>query len=126
MIVDKEDHQTINFPITSAANGGSADMTPDAITSFIQGHAWKFAKTMPRSPHWYIAKEKCRSAAEFEGMVLHICKFGFKEMYQGWHYTVFVWQTPDQDEPWKYWTMGYPLDQTIIINRTYVNSGKRR
>ena len=70
------------------------DLTPNAITSFIQGHVWKFAKTMPQNPHWYVVKEKCRSAEEFERMVIHIRMFGYKEKFKGLYYTVFDWQTP--------------------------------
>jgi len=123
MTADKSDLQTTNLISTIWAIGGSADMTPDAITSFIQGHAWKFAKTMPQNPHWYVVKEKCRSAAEFEAMVIHIRKHGRKEKFKGHYYTVFDWQMPKElglplpwSEPAKMWSMGYPVDQTIIIN----------
>ena len=98
-----------------------AFMRPEEITSFITGHDWTFAKTMPQNPHWYVVKEKCRSQVEFERMVIHIRRYGYREKYAGRWYTVFNWQTPSETEPYKYWTMGWPLNQTIIINRKPVS-----
>jgi len=42
------------------------DMTPDEITSFIEGHDWRFARTTPEIPHSYVVKNTCRSSEEFE------------------------------------------------------------
>ncbi len=99
------------------------DMEPSSITSFVASHVWKFAKTQPTNPHWYVVKEKCRSAEEFERMVIHIRKFGYKEKFKGHYYTVFQWQVPKElgpplpwSEPAKMWSMGWPVNQTIIIN----------
>lgn len=100
-------------------------MEPSAITSFIGAHDWRFAKSMPDKPHWHVVKRNCRSAEEFERVVIHIRKFGYKEKFQGRYYTMLDWQTPDQDEPWKYWTMGWPVDQTIIINRTLLSHDEK-
>ena len=96
-------------------------MTPEQITSFVTGHTWKFAKTMPQNPHWYVVKEKCRSQSEFERLVIHIREHGYKEKYAGRWYTVFAFSVGDTGElPWrepcKMWTMGWPVDQTIILN----------
>jgi hypothetical protein len=60
------------------AGQGCLDMTPGEITSFIEGHAWRFARTMAHIPHSYVVKEKCRSALEFERFVVHIRRHGYR------------------------------------------------
>lgn len=78
---------------------------------------------MPQNPHFYVVKKDCRSAEEFKKLVIHIRKFGYKEKFKGSYYTVFAWQTPSElglplpwSEPCIMWSMGWPVDQTIIIN----------
>jgi len=84
---------------------------PEEIKQFIENIIWTFAKTMPDWPHEYIVKEKVDNALFIE-TVMHIRKYG----YQGWFYEKPI--TYFKEDALIYWTMGNPVDETIIINRT--------
>ena len=65
---------------------------------------------MPQNPHWYtLRKENPQDG--FEGFVTFIRENGYREEFQGHWYVKF-----DLDG-WSYWTMGAPLEETILINR---------
>jgi integrase len=91
------------------------DMAPEEITSFIDGHDWRFAKTMPHIPHWHVVKERCRDPQEFERFVMHIRRHGYRAKFGSRYYTYLDW--PVDGVVHQFWTMGEPLDRTIIINR---------
>ena len=63
------------------------DLTEIEITSFIEGHARRFARTMAHIPHSYVVKEKCRSALEFERFVVHIRRHGYRQKFGRAYYT---------------------------------------
>lgn len=90
-------------------------MTPEEITSFIAGHAWRLAKTMPHIPHSYVVKKNCRSEEEFERFVMHIRRHGYRAKFGKREFVYFDW--PVEGVIHCFWTMGEPLDKTIIINR---------
>lgn len=91
------------------------DMTPVEIASFIEGHPWRFARTMAHMPHSYIVRAKCRSEEEFERFVMHIRRNGYRGKFGRAYYTYFDW--PVDGVVHQFWTMGAPLAATIIINR---------
>ena len=86
------------------------------ITQILESKAYRFAKTMPESPHFYTLKREWDNPKEFEKAVSYIRENGQKELWQdGQHYTyLYV-------NGWKYWTMGSPASETILINRTEDN-----
>ncbi|MDL2238521.1 hypothetical protein LJC56_11980 [Christensenellaceae bacterium OttesenSCG-928-K19] len=91
-------------------------MTLETIQKFISSQQWIFAKTMPQNPHWYVCKDKLPSTEDkqiFELFVQYIRDNGIAELYQGKKYICWY------HEGYKYWTMGAPLENTIIINRAY-------
>jgi hypothetical protein len=90
-------------------------MTPDEITAFIEGHDWRFARSMPEAPHSYVVKKNCRDPDEFERFVMHIRRHGYRQRFGGAWYTYFDW--PVDGVLHQFWTMGEPLERTIIINR---------
>jgi hypothetical protein len=92
-----------------------SDMTRTEIEAFIAGHDWRPAKTMPHIPHSYVVKAKCRDALEFERFVMHIRRHGYKGKFGKTTYVYFDW--PVDGIVHQFWTMGAPLDITIIINR---------
>jgi len=89
-------------------------MTEHEIELFILSHNWKFAKTMPTIPHWYVVREQCRNDLEFCRFVMHIRKYGEVRPWHKYRHTYL-----DIGE-YSYWTMGSPIDETIIINRAYL------
>ncbi len=78
---------------------------------------WKFAKTMPKYPHWYLMRT-IENDALFSRFVMHIRKHGHLE-----HFCWFHGSTKEQVcscsshktfvkfdyQSYTYWTMGYPL-----------------
>lgn len=87
-----------------------AGSLPVALREFIDSAHWTFAKTMPEWPHEYIVRERVDEDL-FVRLALHIREHG----YQGRFYQKPI--TYFDDRGMVYWTMGAPLDETIIINR---------
>ena len=83
---------------------------PNDLIEFIQSVHWAYAKTMPKWPHEYIVREQVDEAL-FVKLVKHIREYG----YDGKFYTKTI--TYFDHEGMTYWTMGAPVDETIIINR---------
>jgi hypothetical protein len=86
-------------------------MTDDEIRTFIDAHEWTFAKTMPQIPHWYMLKRKARSEEDFAAFVQEIRFRGVARQFGSKSFTYL-----DLDG-WTYWTMGAPIEETILINR---------
>jgi hypothetical protein len=80
------------------------------LRDFIATSKWTFAKTMPEWPHEYIVRERVDENL-FLQLVRHIRAHGYEGKFYQESYTYF-----DHDGM-AYWTMGEPLEETIIINR---------
>jgi hypothetical protein len=80
------------------------------IKDFIEAEGWTFAKTMPEWPHEYLVKEQVDPDL-FEATVRHIREHGFEGQFYQKAITYFA------EDGTLYWTMGAPLEKTIIINR---------
>jgi hypothetical protein len=80
------------------------------INSLIERSHWIFAKTMPYNPHYYMLRKEADDA-EFVRFVELIRNYGYRQMYEGY------WYTQLNVYDWFYWTMGAPIDGTILINR---------
>jgi hypothetical protein len=89
-------------------------MTPGEVQKFIDNSRWKYAKSMPQMPHWYTLRACAPDESEFERFVLHIRAVGYKEKFGR------TWYTYLNVGEWKFWTMGSPLDQTVLINRAKI------
>lgn len=74
-----------------------------------------FAKTMPENPHWYTLKKSWEDPELFEKLVMFIRKNGVREKYKRSWYVCYYY------EDFKYWTMGWPADQTTLINKASKN-----
>ncbi len=81
------------------------------IINFVNNEKWTYAKTMPEWPHEYIVREKVNEKL-FLDIVLHIREFGYSGKFYSKTMTYF-----DQDG-FSYWTMGAPIEETMILNRT--------
>lgn len=90
------------------------DMTDDELFSFVNAHEFRFAKSMPKMPHWYVVRENCRDDQEFCRIVMHIRKHGVPKPF--WKKTYIYLVIGD----FEYWTMGNPLWDTTILNRAIV------
>ena len=72
---------------------------------------WTFAKTMPKNPHEYTLKKNWPNKDKFEQLVIYIRAVGKTEKFGGRDYQYLYL------DGWKYWTMGAPISETILINR---------
>ena len=95
-------------------------MTIKEASEFLKSLRWQYAKTYPTAPHEYTclewkpdAKQQMVDFAEF------IQNNGYKEQF--YSKTFIVLQIGDM----KYWTMDFPLENTDLINRTYVDDSKK-
>lgn len=80
----------------------------------VENKNWIFAKTMPQNPHWYILRKNMDDKL-FSEMVLAIREHGEIETYWKSRYTVL------NVNGCKYWTMGAPLEETILINKKIIS-----
>ena len=89
----------------------------DRVRLFLGNIDSRFAKTMPRIPHWYCVVHPSKRETDpqlredFEYVVHFIRHYGYKGEFGKTRYTYF-----DLDG-WKYWTMGDPVEATLILNR---------
>lgn len=85
----------------------------DAMRAFIGSVRWIFARTMPQTPHWYTLRKE-NPQEGFETFVMFIREQGYEKQFGNARYTYL------DDDGWSYWTMGAPLEKTILINRARI------
>ena len=83
---------------------------PTELRTFVNEQSWTYAKTMPECPHEYIVRERVDEEL-FERLVQHIRALGYDGKFYRKTITYF------DEGGMVYWTMGAPLEETIIINR---------
>ena len=89
------------------------ELNCDKLRENISRCQWTFAKTMPFAPHEYIVKNKCPlTTEEFEYFVNMQREHGVKERW-GKYNNLYLYI-----DDYKYWTMGAPLEETTVINRS--------
>jgi hypothetical protein len=99
-------------------------MTLGHATVLIDSIEWTYAKTMPYVPHWYVVRDRDLSSDDFEALVRFLRSSGRIGLWgrrprstvledgrivEGLIYC-------DVGE-FRYWTMGWPIDEETIINR---------
>jgi hypothetical protein len=83
---------------------------PEDLRRFVTDEQWTYAKTMPDWPHEYLVRKRVDEKL-FERTVMHIRSNGLEGRFYQRKITYY------EEGGLVYWTMGSPLDQTIIINR---------
>lgn len=81
------------------------------VKNFLVNANWRFAKSMPKTPHHYTRRIEWENEYDFEKTVIFIRNHGIKEKF--WRATYIYLYLDD----YKYWTMGAPVGETILINR---------
>jgi len=81
------------------------------LQKLIESKTWHFAKTMSWMPHWYARRREWGDEAEFERLVKFIRETGVSENFGKKSYCYLYL------DGYKYWTMGSPVAETILINR---------
>ncbi len=85
-------------------------MTEDEFAAFVAAAPWRFAKTMPHIPHEYTLRRQ-HDPAVFEAAVRFIREHGHRARW-GRHTHLYFNLNGK-----KYWTLGWPVEQTVVLNR---------
>lgn len=92
------------------------------MEEFVNNFDWIFAKTYAKkAPHEYIVKTKISDPdlrKKFDEVVIYIREAGFDAYYfkrRGKYYVL---------DDYYYWTMGAPVNETIILNRAKLSDYK--
>lgn len=80
------------------------------LQDFIADRDWTNAKTMPQWPHEYIVRDKVNEDL-FVELVNQIRTFGYEGKFYNKSIIYFDYKRMT------YWTMGAPVNDTVIINR---------
>ena len=88
----------------------------DPVAAFVSEVTWRFAKTMPLWPHWYVMEQwNPDREAEFAELVRRIFEEGRDEEWGSGTYrrTVRYYYL----DGYKYWAMDPTIDETDLVNR---------
>jgi len=83
------------------------------LRNLLTSATFKFAKSMPQIPHHYTLRETWDDVT-FTSSVLAIRKYGVPRKFGNREYIYYDF------DGCTYWTMGSPIDQTILINRATI------
>ena len=89
-------------------------LTLARVCRLLERHPWVYARTMPKTPHWYTILKAWPDQEAFDDVVQFIRERGVTEIFRRKPYRVLV------AGQWKYWTMGAALHRTILINKAKV------
>ena len=92
----------------------------DDFRRFIDARQWAFAKTMPQWPHEYTVRkfeDPKNEQAQFEKAVAFIRAHGEPRVFEPTGRSSVYFDIDGR----QYWTMGAPIEETIIINRAWLN-----
>ena len=88
--------------------------------SFIERRRWQEAVTYrEKAPHEYTVRQWVPGQganAEFDRFVVFIRRFGYADLY--YRIRHIYWAVDEH----KYWTMGWPVGETTVINRARVDA----
>jgi hypothetical protein len=94
------------------------------LRSFIETREWCFAKTMPQWPHEYTVRkfqDPKEEQALFEEVVAFIRPHGERRTFEPTGKSSVYFDIDGR----QYWTMGAPIEETIIINRAWLDWRER-
>lgn len=95
-----------------------ANFDADDAERFIASQSWTFAKTMPTNPHEYVVKGRGNDPRLFEAFCHFILRTGERRVWgRGRYRKVYVYHRAKDGK--LYWTMGWPFDESTILNRVY-------
>jgi hypothetical protein len=96
----------------------------DDFRKFTEVRHWRYAKTMPQWPHEYTVR-KFQDAEEeqalFEQAVAFIRARGEHRIFEPTGKSSIYFDIDGR----QYWTMGAPIEETVIINRAWLDWRER-
>ena len=102
------------FKVKTVGEGSIRNNMKEEIKKFIESNIWKEAKSYAKSfPHEYIVKDYLDDYNKniFEEFVILTREKGVRERFFRTFLYLFLL------DGYKYWTMGSPINETIILNR---------
>lgn len=87
------------------------EVTFGRVAAALLSQSWTFAKTMPRNPHFWTLRKTWDADVQFDDVVRYIREAGYTLRFGRTDYRCL------NVNGWRYWTMGAPIDETILINR---------
>ena len=94
----------------------------DQAKAYIAAVRWQYARTMPQWPHEYTVRRWREDLAdEFDAFVRLIRAEGLVKPWPRGSATPRYQHTYLEIDGWQYWTMGEPVEETILINRCRVD-----
>ncbi len=94
-------------------------LTEHEVAVWLIRQRWTFAKTMPKSPHWYTLKRN-QDSEMFERVVATIWHNGYQRHYKGGYWRSY--DVGDRRYIWVCtgWKEGAPapLAETVLVNGT--------
>ena len=91
-------------------NTPTAHVFSEDLRRFINDEQWRSANRMPDWPHEYLVRERVDRKL-FERAVKHIRSNGYEGVFI--HTQIRYYEEGDV----VYWTIGAPVEETVIINR---------
>jgi hypothetical protein len=85
------------------------------LTNKLPKATYKFAKSMANIPHAYTLRTTWSNQQDFFTCVELIRKYGYEQKF--FNKTYIYYNVGD----YQYWTMGSPLEKTILINRALLD-----
>jgi len=89
-------------------------VTEQELAKALVDTKFTFAKSMPKIPHAWSARQDWIEDDLFNKAIVYIRKYGVKERFGKKEYVYFYAKNH------KYWTMGNPVKKTRIINRAKI------
>ena len=88
-------------------------MKEQEILKIIESFDWKFAKTMPKNPHFYTVKQKQdrKKSEDYEKLYNYIRENHYIEYFKGYPYKCC------HIGEWTYWAMTDDINESVVINR---------
>lgn len=87
--------------------------------NFIAQRTWREAVTYRKTaPHEYTIRSwmiGAQANQDFDQFTICVRRFGYADFFYKIRH--IYWEVDE----FKYWTMGWPVDQTVVINRTRVD-----
>jgi hypothetical protein len=96
-----------------------SELDLERLTRALETHDYRYAKTMPKWPHWYTLRKEWDDDDAFVWCVEQIREHGFTEKFGGRPFRAFALNG------WKYWTTGSPIEITKLINRKPIVDAER-
>ena len=104
--------------------GWAVMQNDDDVINFIEARQWVFAKMMPQWPHECTVR-KCQDPmeeqAEFEQAVVFIRADGERRTFEQRGRSSIYFDV----DGCQYWTMGAPIEETVIISRAWLDCRER-